>query len=79
LSTHSKDRQPGTDRRRRKRRPQLDALGASGRPQLDALRALGRLRVIQTLSAGVDWLAGRVPERVTVCNARGIYDTPLAE
>ena len=39
----------------------------------------GRLRVIQTLSAGVDWLAGRVPEHVTVCNARGVYDIPLAE
>lgn len=39
----------------------------------------GRLRVIQTLSAGVDWLVGKVPEHVTVCNARGIYDAPLAE
>ena len=38
-----------------------------------------RLRVIQTLSAGVDWLAGRVPEHVMVCNARGVYDIPLAE
>jgi phosphoglycerate dehydrogenase-like enzyme len=41
--------------------------------------APGRLRVIQTLSAGVDWLSGRVPEGVTVCNARGVYDGPLAE
>ena len=39
----------------------------------------GRLRVIQTLSAGVDWLVGRVPEHVMVCNARGVYDAPLAE
>lgn len=39
----------------------------------------GRLRVIQTLSAGVDWLVGRVPNYVTVCNARGVYDAPLAE
>src|SRR5712671_1775273 len=39
----------------------------------------GRLRVIQTLSAGVDWLVGRVPEHVLVCNARGVYDAPLAE
>src|SRR4051794_31844924 len=29
------------------------------------------LRVIQTTSAGVDWLIGRVPAHVTVCNARG--------
>jgi phosphoglycerate dehydrogenase-like enzyme len=39
----------------------------------------GRLRVIQTLSAGVDSLVGRVPEHVTVCNARGVYDGPLSE
>ena len=39
----------------------------------------GRLRVIQTLTAGVDWLVGRVPEHVMVCNARGVYDAPLAE
>jgi len=39
----------------------------------------GRMRVIQTLSAGVDWLVGHVPAHVTVCNARGIYDAPLAE
>jgi phosphoglycerate dehydrogenase-like enzyme len=39
----------------------------------------GRLRVIQTTSAGVDWLIGRVPQAITVCNARGVYDVPLAE
>ena len=50
------------------------------RPALfDALQAPGRMRVIQTLSAGVDWLVGRVPEGVIVCNARGVYDGPLAE
>lgn len=51
------------------------------RPALLELLAgpTGRLRVIQTLSAGVDWLVGRVPEHVTVCNARGIYDSPLSE
>ena len=49
-------------------------------PLLELLaRGGGRLRVIQTLSAGVDWLIGRVPERVIVCNARGVYDAPLAE
>jgi phosphoglycerate dehydrogenase-like enzyme len=39
----------------------------------------GRLRVIQMTSAGVDWLIGRVPAHVMVCNARGVYDAPLAE
>ena len=60
--------------------PLLDALGAPGRhTDPDGLGAPGRLRVIQTLSAGVDRLVGRVPEDVMVCNARGVYDGPLAE
>ena len=46
---------------------------------IDALRGPGRIRVIQTLSAGVDWLVGKVPRDVMVCNARGVYDGPLAE
>jgi phosphoglycerate dehydrogenase-like enzyme len=49
------------------------------RALFDALGMPGSLRVIQTLSAGVDWLAGRVPDEVIVCNARGVYDGPLAE
>ena len=49
-------------------------------PLLDVLAGPpGRLRVIQTLTAGVDWLVGHVPKDVMVCNARGVYDTPLAE
>jgi phosphoglycerate dehydrogenase-like enzyme len=47
--------------------------------ELMAGPATGRLRVIQTLSAGVDWLVGKVPAHVTVCNARGAFDAPLAE
>jgi phosphoglycerate dehydrogenase-like enzyme len=39
----------------------------------------GRLRTIQTLSAGVDWLVGKVPAHVSVHNARGVYDGPLSE
>jgi phosphoglycerate dehydrogenase-like enzyme len=39
----------------------------------------GRLRVIQTTSAGVDWLIGRVPGHIAVHNARGVFDVPLAE
>jgi phosphoglycerate dehydrogenase-like enzyme len=53
----------------RTRTPLLELLAGGG----------GRLRVIQTTSAGVDWLIGRVPEHVMVCNARGVYDAPLAE
>jgi phosphoglycerate dehydrogenase-like enzyme len=46
---------------------------------LAELGAMARLRVVQTLSAGVDWLRGRVPEGVVVCNARGVYEGPVAE
>jgi phosphoglycerate dehydrogenase-like enzyme len=54
---------------------------ARSRPALFELLAGApvRLRVIQTTTAGVDWLRGRVPETITVCNARGVYDAPLAE
>jgi phosphoglycerate dehydrogenase-like enzyme len=48
-------------------------------PLFSAFGRPGRLRVVQTLSAGVDFLVGRVPPHVTVCNARGVYDGPLAE
>ncbi len=54
-------------------------LGQGRKALVEALRDPGRLRVIQTLSAGVDWLSGKVPEGITVCNARGVYDIPLAE
>jgi len=47
--------------------------------ELLARPSTGRLRVIQTLSAGVDWLVGHVPASITVCNARGAFDAPLAE
>ena len=55
-------------------------LGPARQPVYELLAGSpGRLRVIQVLSAGVDWLLGRVPEHVMVCNARGMYDRPLAE
>jgi phosphoglycerate dehydrogenase-like enzyme len=48
-------------------------------PLLAAIAGAPRPPVIQTLSAGVDWLRGRVPDGVVVCNARGVYDAPVAE
>jgi phosphoglycerate dehydrogenase-like enzyme len=48
-------------------------------PLIDTMASVGRPRVVQTLSAGVDWLVGHVPEGVTVCNARGVFDLPLSE
>jgi phosphoglycerate dehydrogenase-like enzyme len=49
------------------------------REALDFIASAPSLRVIQTLEAGVDWLLTRVPDGVTLCNARGVRDTPVAE
>jgi phosphoglycerate dehydrogenase-like enzyme len=40
---------------------------------------LPNLRVIQVLSAGVDWIVDRVPDGVTLCSARGARDRAMAE
>jgi phosphoglycerate dehydrogenase-like enzyme len=45
----------------------------------DVLPQMTSLQVIQTLSAGVDNIRGRVPSGVTLCNGRGIHDTSTAE
>jgi phosphoglycerate dehydrogenase-like enzyme len=45
-------------------------------PDLDALAAL---RVVQVLSAGVDWIVDRLPAGVTLCSARGARDRAMAE
>lgn len=37
------------------------------------------LRVVQLLSAGADTWVGRLPERVTLCDARGVHDSGTAE
>ena len=46
---------------------------------LELLPQMRQLRVIQTLSAGVDWLLAAVPSRVTLCDARGARDDAVAE
>ena len=46
---------------------------------LEALPRMPALQVVQTLSAGVDWLLGSVPAGVTVCDAGGARDTAVAE
>jgi len=52
----------------------------SGDPQVRALLArLPALRVIQTLSAGVEWVAPFVPAGVTLCDAGGTRDINVAE
>jgi phosphoglycerate dehydrogenase-like enzyme len=46
---------------------------------IDALPELSRLRVLQTLSAGTDWVEARVPAWASFCNARGARDASVAE
>ena len=53
--------------------------GAGDRRVLELLAEMPGLRAIQTLSAGVDWLLPFVPAGVTVCDAGGARDIPVAE
>ncbi len=46
---------------------------------LEVLPDLPRVAVIQTLSAGTDWIEQSVPEQATLCSARGARDAPVAE
>jgi phosphoglycerate dehydrogenase-like enzyme len=45
----------------------------------DVLGDMTSLKVVQTLSAGVDNIRPRIPAGVTLCNGRGIHDTSTAE
>jgi phosphoglycerate dehydrogenase-like enzyme len=51
----------------------------AGEDQLEALEENRSLRVVQSLSAGTDWLEPHVPPWATLCNARGARDIPVAE
>ncbi len=53
--------------------------GAGDRRVLELLSRMSRLRVVQTLSAGVDWLLPFAPAGVTLCDAGGTRDTAVAE
>lgn len=46
---------------------------------LELLARMPNLRVVQTLSAGVDWLLSAVPPGVVLCDARGTRDGAVAE
>ena len=45
----------------------------------DVLPRMTNLRLVQTLSAGVDNVRARIPDGVTLCNGRGIHDASTAE
>jgi phosphoglycerate dehydrogenase-like enzyme len=50
-----------------------------GPGQGHVLARMPRLRVVQTLTAGVDHIRGEVPEGVLLCNGRGIHNASTAE
>jgi phosphoglycerate dehydrogenase-like enzyme len=49
------------------------------KPTLEALPELTNVAVVQTISAGTDWVEKLVPPQATLCNARGSRDRPVAE
>jgi len=50
-----------------------------GEEVLDRVAEMKRLKVIQTLTAGVENFLPYVPEGVILCNAAGVHDTSTAE
>ncbi len=49
------------------------------RRMAEALARMPRLRVVQTISAGVDWVLTHVPPGVTLADARGVHDVAVSE
>ena len=47
--------------------------------ELPDLVRMPALRVVQVLSAGTEWIEPEIPPGVTLCNARGARDIPVAE
>ncbi len=46
---------------------------------LEVIPRLDDLRLVQTMSAGVDRLVGKLPAGVVLCDGSGIHDVPVAE
>jgi phosphoglycerate dehydrogenase-like enzyme len=46
---------------------------------VDVIADMPRLRVVQTLTAGVDHIRAAVPDGVTLCNAAGVHDAATSE
>src|ERR1700686_2176243 len=56
-----------------------EVLVAYGTDEIPAISRLEGLRVVQTLSAGGDWILDAIPPGVTLCNGSGGHDAPVAE
>ena len=53
--------------------------GGAALPGRDVFAALPRSRLVQLLSAGAENFAGRLPDGVLLCNARGAHTPATAE
>ena len=51
----------------------------AGGDDLEAVAASRTVEVVQTLSAGTDWIEPHLPPQATLCAARGARDIPVAE
>ncbi len=50
-----------------------------GPPTIDILTRLPGLRVVQLLTAGVDWILPSIPPGVLLCRAGGVHEASVAE
>jgi phosphoglycerate dehydrogenase-like enzyme len=57
----------------------LLVLGFPPTRALEAIPSLDGLRVVQSLSAGVDAFVERIPRGITLCDASGVHDVAVAE
>lgn len=46
---------------------------------MEVIPKMTHLRYVQTTTAGVDWIAGSLPPALTLLDASGVYDIPVAE
>ena len=60
-------------------RPGVGAAGPGPSPRRRVPRGAAPLRLVQLLSAGAERFAGRVPDGVVLCNARGAHTPATAE
>ena len=58
---------------------QAEFLVATRQFLTDYLAQMPRLRVVQTISAGVDWIRPFVPPGVTLADGRGVHDVAVSE
>jgi phosphoglycerate dehydrogenase-like enzyme len=53
--------------------------GSGARRFFAELPRLQHLKVVQTLTAGVDWILPHLPPGIVLCDAAGVHDIPVSE